>query len=91
MNGTVRVFDRELWQTLPGRFERFVRGIAQAFGCEIEIKYQRHNGPTINDPKMAALARTVAVSARRSSALRRCRRLRSHRLIRTRRACQPVT
>ena len=60
MNGTVRVFDRELWETLPGRFERFVRGIAQAFGCEIEIKYQRHNGPTINDPKMAALARTVA-------------------------------
>jgi amidohydrolase len=60
MNGTVRVFDRELWATLPGRFARFIRGIAQAFGCECKIEYQRHNGPTINDPKMAALARAVA-------------------------------
>ena len=61
MNGTVRMFDPEVWKGLPGRFERIVRGIASAFGCEAEIRYVRHNRPTVNDPKMAALARAAAV------------------------------
>jgi len=50
-----------VWKALPERFERIVRGIASAFGCRVEIEYQRHNRPTVNDPKMAALARAVAV------------------------------
>src|SRR5262249_54668312 len=29
MNGTVRVFDDEVWKELPERFERIVRGVAQ--------------------------------------------------------------
>ena len=61
MNGTVRMFDTEVWKGLPERFERIVRGIASAFGCRVEIDYKRHNRPTVNDPKMAALARAVAV------------------------------
>jgi amidohydrolase len=61
MNGTVRMFDTEVWKALPERFERIVRGIATAFGCRVEIEYVRHNRPTVNDPKMAALARAVAV------------------------------
>ena len=61
MNGTVRVFDPELWKELPGHFERIVRGVAQAFGCAVEIQYQRFNKPTINDPKMAAIARAAAI------------------------------
>jgi amidohydrolase len=60
MNGTVRVFDSGLWAGLPARFERIVRGVAQAFGCEAEIRYQRYNKPTINDPKMAAIAHAAA-------------------------------
>ena len=61
MNGTVRVFDPEVWAELPQRFERIVRGVAAAFGCKVEVRYQRHNRPTVNDPRMAALAREVAV------------------------------
>jgi amidohydrolase len=60
MNGTVRVFDPEIWAGLPGRFERIVRGIAQAFECEADIEYVRFNRPTVNDPAMAALAHEVA-------------------------------
>jgi amidohydrolase len=61
MNGTVRVFDPEAWEGLPERFERVVRGVAATFGCEAELRYQRHNRPTVNDPRMAALARAAAI------------------------------
>jgi amidohydrolase len=60
MNGTVRVFDRELWAALPGYFERIVRGVAAAFGCSVEIEFKRFNQPTVNDPAMAAIAREAA-------------------------------
>jgi amidohydrolase len=61
MNGTVRVFDETVWAELPGRFERIVRGVCEALGCRAEIRYQRCNRPTVNDPGMAAIARAAAV------------------------------
>jgi amidohydrolase len=60
MNGTVRVFDPEIWAALPQQFERVVRGVAQALGCTVDLRYQRHNRPTGNDSAMAALARAAA-------------------------------
>jgi amidohydrolase len=60
MNGTVRVFDRAVWEALPGQFDRIVRGVAAAHGCTVEIDYHRFNQPTVNDPAMAALAREAA-------------------------------
>jgi amidohydrolase len=60
MNGTVRVFSPALWETLPARFERIVRGVAGALGCGVEVDYRRFNKPTVNDPGMAALAREAA-------------------------------
>ncbi|HVP14534.1 MAG TPA: M20/M25/M40 family metallo-hydrolase, partial [Terriglobales bacterium] len=59
-NGTVRAFDPALWQELPGRFERVVRGVASALGCSAEVRYERYNRPTVNDPAMAELARVAA-------------------------------
>jgi amidohydrolase len=61
MNGTVRVFDKQVWRDLPQRFERIVSGVAQAMNCTAKIDYNRHNMPTVNDPAMAALTRGVAV------------------------------
>ena len=61
MNGTVRVFDPGLWEELPGHFERIVRGVAEAYGCRVEIDFHRFNQPTVNDPAMAALARQAAI------------------------------
>ncbi len=62
MNGTVRAFDPGLWQELPARFERIVRGVAGALGCTAEIEYERFNRPTVNHPVMAELAHTAAVA-----------------------------
>lgn len=61
VNGTCRVFDDEVWNELPGRFERIVRGVADAFGCRVEVEYVRHNRPTVNDPAMTAIAREAAI------------------------------
>jgi amidohydrolase len=60
MNGTVRTFDTTLWRELPGRFERIVRGVAEALGCKAEVVYTRHNQPTVNEPAMADLAHEAA-------------------------------
>ena len=60
MNGTVRVFDDGVWNELPGRFEQIVRGVADAFGCRADVRYQRHNRATVNDAAMADLAREAA-------------------------------
>jgi amidohydrolase len=60
LNGTVRVFDPALWEELPGRFERIVRGVCEALGCRAVIEYQRCNRPTVNDPRMAEIARAAA-------------------------------
>jgi len=62
MNGTVRVFDRDLWARVPQEFERVVRGVAAALDCEAEVLYERGNKPTYNDPAMCAFARAAAVS-----------------------------
>ena len=61
MNGTVRVFDNDVWAALPGQFERIVKGVAEAFGCRAEIQYQRHNKPTVNDAGMCRFAREAAI------------------------------
>ena len=60
LNGTVRVFDPEVWKTLPDRFSTIARGVAAALGCTAEVDYRRHNRPTVNDPAMCAIAHAAA-------------------------------
>ena len=62
MNGTIRIFDKELWTQVPQDFERIVRGVAAALDCEAEILFERGNHPTVNDPAMCVYARAAAVS-----------------------------
>jgi amidohydrolase len=62
MNGTVRVFDRALWGTIPQQFERVVRGVAAALDCEVHLHYERGNHPTVNDPARVPLVRAAAAS-----------------------------
>ncbi len=61
MNGTIRCFDDALWAAIPAEFERVVRGVASALGCDAAIDFERGNRPTVNDPAMAAIARAAAV------------------------------
>ena len=60
-NGTIRLFDRDLWTRIPDQFERVIKGVAAAFGCETEIAFERGNMPTVNDPAMCAFARAAAI------------------------------
>ena len=62
MNGTIRTFDRDLWAAIPQHFERVVRGVAGALGCEADILFERGNRPTVNDPALCAYARDAAIS-----------------------------
>jgi amidohydrolase len=61
LNGTVRSFDPQVWKDLPVRFERIVRGVAEAFRCTVEIQFTRFNRPTVNDPAMCRFAREAAI------------------------------
>ncbi|NOT32928.1 MAG: amidohydrolase [Candidatus Eisenbacteria bacterium] len=61
INGTVRTFDEGVWALVPGRFEAIVQGVASAFGCTAETRFERFHKVTRNDPAMATIAREVAI------------------------------
>ncbi len=62
LTGTVRSFDARLRQELPGRIERIARGVAAAFGAEVQASYDFGYPATVNDPGMTALARGAAAA-----------------------------
>lgn len=62
LTGTVRSFDAKLRQELPGRIERIARGVASAFGAEVEVCYEFGYPATVNDPGMTDLVRGVAAT-----------------------------
>ena len=61
MNGTVRTFDRGLYDSIPAHFERIAKGIGAAMGCTIDVHFDRTNQPTVNDPAMAEVARAASI------------------------------
>jgi amidohydrolase len=62
LTGTVRSFDAELRQALPGRIERIARGVVAAYGAEVEVRYEFGYPATVNDPEMTRLAREAAAT-----------------------------
>ncbi len=61
MNGTVRSFDNEVYESIPGLFEEVVHGAAATMGCRAEIEYLRSARPVINDAGITELVREVAI------------------------------
>ena len=61
LNGTVRTFDRGLYDSIPAHFERIAKGVGAAFGCAIDVHFDRTNQPTVNDPAMAEVARAASI------------------------------
>jgi amidohydrolase len=55
MEGTARSFTVATGNALPQKIERIVLGTASACGVTARIRYERTNGATVNDPKMADL------------------------------------
>lgn len=56
LEGTVRLFDKELHQQIPGMMSRIAEHTAEAFRCTAELDYQFKSDMLVNDPAMAALA-----------------------------------
>lgn len=60
MTGTVRVTDRDLRKTMPGRLERLANSVAEAFRCKAEVEYTYGAPSGFSDPTMAELVKRVA-------------------------------
>ncbi len=59
MEGTVRSFDAGVRASMPERMERIVSGLARAMRVEYDLKYRYGYPPTVNDPRMNEIVRTV--------------------------------
>ncbi|MGB2925273.1 MAG: M20 family metallopeptidase [Limnothrix sp.] len=60
LSGTVRYFNPELTKVMGDRLETIINGICQSYGATYELDYVRLYPPTVNDPDMAALVKSVA-------------------------------
>ncbi|MFI8711893.1 M20 family metallopeptidase [Brevibacillus brevis] len=50
--GTVRSFDKNLRESVPGLMERVIKGITEAHGAEYKFKYEFGYRPVINDAEV---------------------------------------
>ena len=55
LEGTARSFSEAVGRALPEKIRRIVAGTAAACGVRATVRYDRVNGATVNDPKMADL------------------------------------
>jgi amidohydrolase len=60
LRGTVRTFDRETYEAIPGHVERVASRVAEGLGAKAEIRYDRQCLATVNDPRMATFVSQVA-------------------------------
>ncbi|MEP6994078.1 MAG: amidohydrolase [Acidobacteriota bacterium] len=60
MTGTARSFTEATGRALPEKIQRIVAGTAAACGVTARVRYERTNGATVNDPKMAQIVIDVA-------------------------------
>jgi amidohydrolase len=60
LGGTVRLFDIDLWRTLPPVVDRLVREIAAPLGATAKVVYDQGHPPVVND---ARLVEVVAAAA----------------------------
>lgn len=62
MTGTVRTFNEDLWQRMPGLIEQVVTGTCAALGVHGTVEYTRGYPTTVNDARMTGLVREAAVA-----------------------------
>jgi amidohydrolase len=61
LRGTVRVLDREQWQSAEALLRSLVERVAATTGAEVEVDYIRGVPPVVNDPRAVALLRSAAL------------------------------
>ena len=60
LGGTVRAFSKDTQDMAERRMGEICKGIAEAFGVEVDFAYRRDNPVTVNDPDETAFAVEVA-------------------------------
>ena len=60
LEGTLRCFDDAVHETLLSTFARIIHAVAHAHGCTAEIAMNQVCGVTVNDARLAQLAREAA-------------------------------
>jgi len=53
LGGTIRTFDPAVRALVLERFQKIVRGIAEAMGCQVEIEIKQITAPVINNEQVA--------------------------------------
>lgn len=61
LTGTVRTFDARLRREMRERILQIASGVAKGLGCQAETELAPSNPAVVNDERVAALARRVAV------------------------------
>jgi amidohydrolase len=59
--GTVRCLDDEAWHSAPDLLKGLIDSIAQSYGVNAEVSYQRYVPPTVNDQACAAMISAAAL------------------------------
>ncbi len=60
LRGTARSFGGRFYEQVPAMVERTARGIAEALGAGVELRYERLSRPVVNDERMTAVMRAAA-------------------------------
>lgn len=63
LEGTVRLFDLDLWREMPKRIEALVSEMATPLGAISEVTYHQGCPPVVNDPRVTAIASDAATAA----------------------------
>ena len=61
MTGTVRSFDRDVWDALPQQIERVLAGVTKGLGCSYALDYKRTNKATVNE--LASTQRVIEIAS----------------------------
>jgi amidohydrolase len=49
VSGTLRMLDRQVWETVPALLREIVHGVAAPYGVEVEVSHRRGVPPVVND------------------------------------------
>ena len=60
LEGTVRIFNKDIHPRMPEIIERIAKQTAAAFRCDAELDYQFKTEILVNEPHMTAIARDAA-------------------------------
>ena len=62
MEGTIRLFDMDLWREMPKRIEALVAEMAGPLGAIVETEYHQGCPPVVNDAEIIAVAEGAAAA-----------------------------